>query len=79
MLAAQMEYRFPVFAPVGMVVFAGAGEVYNKTSDLRFKDIKVGYGAGIRLKIVKSENLNLRFDVAKGEKINFYFGIAEAF
>lgn len=79
MLAAQMEYRFPIFAPIGMVVFAGAGEVYNNTSDLRFKDIKVGYGAGLRLKIVKSENLNLRFDIAKGEKINFYFGIAEAF
>ena len=53
--------------------------MYNNTSDLRFKDIKVGYSAGLRLKIVKSENLNLRFDVAKGEKINFYFGIAEAF
>lgn len=79
MLAAQAEYRFPVFAPIGMVLFAGAGEVYHQISDLRFKDIKVGYGAGLRLKIVKSENLNIRFDVAKGEKFNFYFGIAEAF
>jgi hypothetical protein len=79
MLAAQMEYRFPVFAPIGMVVFAGAGEVYNKISDLRFRNMKVGYGAGLRLRIVKSENLNIRFDVARGEKFNFYFGIAEAF
>ncbi|AFM04292.1 outer membrane protein [Bernardetia litoralis DSM 6794] len=79
MLAAQMEYRFSVFEPIGMVVFAGAGEVYHQVSDLRLNDIKVAYGAGLRLKIVKSENLNIRFDVAKGEKFNFYFGIAEAF
>ncbi len=79
MLAAQMEYRFPVLNPVGMVVFVGAGEVYHQISDLRLKNVKVGYGAGLRLKIVKSENLNIRFDVAKGEKFNFYFGIAEAF
>ncbi len=79
MLAAQVEYRFPIYSPIGMVVFAGAGEVYNKISELRLNSIKVGYGAGLRLKIVKSENLNLRFDVARGENINFYFGIAEAF
>ena len=79
MIAAQMEYRFKIYEPIGMVVFAGAGEVYHKISDLQLKDIKVGYGAGLRLKIVKSENLNIRFDVARGEKWNFYFGIAEAF
>ncbi len=79
MLAAQAEYRFPVADPIGMVVFVGAGEVYNRVADLRLRDVKVGYGAGIRLKIVKSENLNLRFDVARGEQFNFYFGIAEAF
>ncbi|WP_338769557.1 BamA/TamA family outer membrane protein [Bernardetia sp. ABR2-2B] len=79
MIAAQMEYRFPIYEPIGMVLFAGAGDVYHTTSDLSFDNLKVGYGAGLRLKIVKSENLNIRFDVARGEKWNFYFGIAEAF
>ncbi|WP_291721753.1 BamA/TamA family outer membrane protein [Bernardetia sp.] len=79
MIALQTEYRFTIYEPVGMVVFVGAGDVYHTKEDLSFKNLKVGYGAGLRLKIVKSENLNIRFDVAKGEKLNFYFGIAEAF
>ena len=79
MLATQLEYRFPVYEPIGIVVFVGAGNVYNKISELRLNALKIGYGAGLRLKIVRSENLNIRVDVAKGEKLNFYFGIAEAF
>jgi hypothetical protein len=79
LIAAQIEYRFPIAYPLGMVVFGSAGQVYRYGREIGFDNLKYAYGAGLRLKIVKTENLNLRFDVAKGEKINFYFGIAEAF
>ncbi len=79
MIAGQAEYRFRVYKPIGMVVFGSAGQVYNSKSEINLQNLKLDYGIGLRLKIVKSENLNARFDIAKGENINFYFGIAEAF
>lgn len=79
MLATQAEYRFSVYEPVGMVVFGSAGQVYDSNADLNLENLKLAYGLGFRLTLVKSENLNIRFDIAKGENINFYFGVAEAF
>ncbi len=79
LIAGQIEYRFPLAAPLGMVVFGSAGQVYREREEIGFDNLKFAYGMGLRLKIVKTEDLNLRFDVARGDKFNFYFGIAEAF
>lgn len=78
--AAQVEFRRPVSRRFGFVAFASAGRVADKVSDFSFSHIKPAVGSGVRFKIVKAENLNLRFDAAVGkDTYNFYFNVAEAF
>lgn len=80
---SQVEYRWQALERIGFVFFGGMGDVTDKLSNLNFNNIKYSVGTGLRLKIVKSENLNIRIDYAFGlGKIsdqNFYLGIAEAF
>jgi outer membrane protein assembly factor BamA len=80
----QPEFRWQMLELLGMVVYAGAGDVFEDAKDLSFNNMKYSVGTGLRLKIVKSENLNIRFDWGLGfgpdtSESNFYFGIAEAF
>lgn len=79
----QAEYRLQLLERFGMVFFAGAGDVYNTTADLSMTNLKYSLGTGLRLKIVRAENLNIRFDYGFGlgpeGDHNFYLGIAEAF
>ena len=80
---AQAEYRWQAFDRLGFVGFVGTGDVANNSSQLGIDRLKYSAGAGIRLKIVPSENLNIRFDYAFGfgtdTDRNFYLGIGEAF
>ena len=80
---AQAEYRWQAFERLGFVGFVGTGDVANNSSQLGFDRLKYSAGGGIRLKIVPSENLNIRFDYAFGfgtdSDRNFYLGIGEAF
>lgn len=69
-----------------MVFYAGVGDVFtNAKKDLSISSLKYSLGSGIRLKIVKSENLNIRIDYGVGfgptstTEHNLYLGIAEAF
>lgn len=82
-IATQLEYRWQVGERIGFVFFGEAGDVFNQTSDFTWSNIKYGIGTGIRFKIVKKENLNIRFDYGLGlgpQTVgNFYLGIAEAF
>lgn len=79
----QAEYRLQLLDRLGIVLFGGAGEVASSTSGMRLDKIKYSLGTGLRLKIVPSENLNVRFDYAFGlgaiSDQNFYLGIAESF
>ncbi|MEL7425346.1 MAG: BamA/TamA family outer membrane protein [Bacteroidota bacterium] len=79
----QAEYRWQALDRIGFVFFAGAGEVSAELDELNISDLKYSLGSGIRIKIVKSENLNIRFDYAYGlgteSDRNFYLGIAESF
>jgi outer membrane protein assembly factor BamA len=80
---AQAEYRWQALERIGFVFFAGAGEVADRLDGLSLKQLKYSLGTGLRLKIVESENLNIRFDYALGlgseNDRNFYLGIAESF
>ncbi len=81
LIAGQMEYR-KTFGDSrwGAVAFLGGGDVSNSVSGFSLKNIRPNYGAGIRFKLDKTENLNLRFDYGIGQDSNyFYFTIAEAF
>lgn len=80
----QTEYRWQAFERIGFVGFTGVGDVFNRfDKKVRSDKLKYSLGAGIRLKIVKSENLNIRLDYGFGlgpeRDNNFYLGIAEAF
>lgn len=79
--ALQGEYRFPVYKRFGMVVFAAAGRVANKTTNmLTFSGLKPSLGTGVRYAIDPKEKLNFRFDVGFGQQSNgFYFYLTEAF
>lgn len=78
--AAQVEYRLPITNRFGVVGFASAGRVAPRLRDFNFSGLHPAAGAGLRFKLVKAENLNVRFDAAFGDAGGtFYFNVAEAF
>ena len=78
----QAEYRVPVYRRFGAAVFGGVGNVSHDCRFVPRSDIKYAYGAGFRIRLSKSEKLNLRLDygIAEGGKSKgFYFQLGEAF
>lgn len=79
----QTEYRWQTFERIGFVFFAGTGDVFNQFDQIKPDSFKANFGTGLRLKIVKAENLNIRFDYGfvTGNEFdhNIYLNIAEAF
>ncbi len=76
--AIQTEYRLVAWKWLGGVVFGGAGKV----SEVRESGFVLHptYGAGLRIRIDKKENVNLRFDYARGDfSDGFYVSFGEAF
>lgn len=64
MMAAQIEYRLPVFWRFGLVAFAGMGDVAKTLSDFRNVRLKYSKGFGIRFTLNRDNHLNLRVDMA---------------
>lgn len=79
-LTIQAEFRKQVWGPVGLVVFGGAGNVASSLNQLHYY-VKPMYGAGLRVKAIPREKVNMRVDYALGEKGTsaFYITINEAF
>ncbi len=79
--ATQAELRIPVYHRIGVVFFASLGDVYSSLEDLKWNLAKYSYGSGLRLKVNKKENLNIRLDYGFGRDGNaaFYFAVGEAF
>lgn len=79
----QSEYRWQTFDRIGVVFFGGAGQVFSNQRELGLDQLKYSLGAGLRLKVVKAENLNIRFDYGLkfGDELDnaFYLSLAEAF
>jgi outer membrane protein insertion porin family len=48
MLVFNLEYRFGVAKNTQLVVFGDAGYAWSLDEDLRFSDLKTGYGVGLR-------------------------------
>lgn len=79
-LAAQAEYRLPLFWRIGITGFASAGEVSHALSGFNLDGIHYGYGLGLRVLLNKKENLNARIDVGfGGETPGIYATVGEAF
>ncbi|RAV99236.1 BamA/TamA family outer membrane protein [Pseudochryseolinea flava] len=76
----QLEYRLPLFWRLGMVGFAGVGDVFDSVSDVKGATLKYSVGSGIRFAVNPAERLNIRFDYAFGRDGGyFYFSVAESF
>jgi len=74
----QSEFRFPVYWRFGGVLFGGVGSI-GGTGD-GFERIFPSVGLGMRFKVLKDDNLNLRGDWALGkESSGFYLTFGEAF
>lgn len=80
LLAAQAEYRLPVWWRIGAAAFAGLGDVAPELDEFSLSTLKPTYGLGLRFMVNESEKVNIRFDYAWGmETSGFYLEITEAF
>ena len=74
----QTEFRFPVIWRFGGVLFGGLGSVGGSGDG--FEKIFPSIGAGMRFKVLKEDNINLRVDYAIGKVgSKFYITFGEAF
>ena len=80
LLALQTEYRLQLLKRWGIVGFAGAGSISDAMNNFDINNTKPSYGGGLRFKINRKENVNVRMDYGFGNgQQNIYFFIAEAF
>lgn len=81
LMAAQVEWRFPIWWRFIGVGFYGVGDVTHDFHDLSWGNLKHSIGGGIRFTLDAKERINLRFDAAFGLEGSrgFYFQIGEAF
>ncbi|TVQ14722.1 MAG: hypothetical protein EA364_03880 [Balneolaceae bacterium] len=76
----QLELRQHLWWRFGAVVFASAGEVWNRFSKVDLSNPKYAGGAGLRFDINRRDSLNLRIDYGLSAHGNgLYFTIGEAF
>jgi hypothetical protein len=76
----QAEYRAHLFWRIGVVGFAGVGDVFKSTEDLQWETLKYSYGGGLRFMVNKKEKLNVRLDYGFGrDNSSFYLILTEAF
>ena len=81
MVFSQVEYRRHIWERIGVVVFAGLGEVTDEWSNLDLSNLKYVGGIGYRFQVLPDERLNLRLDfgVSQDGQTGFYIGMQEAF
>ena len=70
LLTLQAEYRMNILEKLGLVFFAGMGDVANRFSDFNPSEFKFGAGFGFRYTILPENKLNLRFDFGIGTHAN---------
>jgi hypothetical protein len=80
LMAAQAEYRLPLFWRFGAVGHVALGDVASSVSALMWEPPLWSLGGGLRIMLNNAEKLNLRADVGFGNDTwGIYVGIAEAF
>ncbi len=78
--AAQAEFRWNVWRRWGLTCFGAVGRVASNFSGFTNGNWKSSYGAGLRFKIDRKENYNVRFDVGIGQDMRgIYLSFGEAF
>jgi hypothetical protein len=66
LLSGRAELPWHVVGPTGVTGFVGTGAVAPRGGELAGDDFVVGYGAGRRLTVLKSQQSKLRVDYARG-------------
>ncbi len=80
MVLAQVEWRQPLFWRLGVVGFAGVGDVASDITGFSLREFKYSLGGGIRYQVDPRNKINIRLDVGFGKKSRgVYFALFEAF
>lgn len=80
MFVLQHELRMPIYKRLGIAAFGGIGSVSKNINDFYKNTIHYNYGVGLRIKINKKENTNLRIDYGlTRDSQGIYVLFAEAF
>lgn len=80
-LAAQTEWRVPIYWRIGAVLFASAGKVQHSFDEYLFSGVHYSGGAGLRFTLSEKKKINFRFDFgySSDKSYKLYFNILEAF
>lgn len=80
MAILQQEFRMPVYKMFGVALFGGIGSVAKSLYQFKTNEIHYDYGVGLRIRVNKKENTNVRIDygVTKDSQ-GLYIVFAEAF
>jgi surface antigen Omp85-like protein len=80
MLAGQVEYRLSLPMRLGLVGFAGVGEVGPSFGKFDYDNLLPSIGTGLRFLLEKKYHVNLRVDIAEGKDGHTWsMGVGEAF
>jgi outer membrane protein assembly factor BamA len=81
MIAVQAEYRWlPVIWRIGVVGFAGLGDVADRIAHFDMGGFEYSYGFGLRFILNPEQKINLRVDFGFGKGTSgIYFTAGEAF
>ncbi len=78
--AFQGEFRQHLFGRFGAVAFGGIGGVAPRLKEIGKGELLGSFGAGLRYRASRQNNINLRLDLAfTGDDTAVYFGIGESF
>ena len=80
LILLQHEFRYQVYKRWGIALFSGIGQVAKELNQFSMNQFHYNYGAGIRFKVDRKENTNIRIDlgITKDSK-GIYIVFAEAF
>ncbi len=78
--AFQAEARIPVWKFIAFTAFAGVGEVSPSINQFALNKLRLSGGAGIRLRLLKTQKLNMRLDAGfNKDSYGIYVDFSEAF
>ena len=78
-IETQVELRQHLWGRNSMVIWAGAGTVFNKFSAIHADRLLPNFGIGYRWEFKKDVNIRLDYGIGKSGQSGFIFNINEAF
>jgi len=80
LLALQAEARIHIWSVFSVAVFGSAGEVSPVINQYALNKIKLAGGAGIRMRVLEKQKINMRIDAGFGkDSYGIYVDFSEAF